>query len=122
MRFVCWFRFLYVSDICLYMTLYKKLVRDKIPDIIIRGGRRIRMRQAADDEMAGFLKQKFYEEAEEFFSSGKKEELADVLQVLYAMSEFYNFGISELEEIRKRKLEERGDFSKRIILESVDDA
>ena len=102
------------------MTLYKKLVRDKIPEIILRDGRMFKLRTADTQEFDRFLKQKFLEETEEFFSSFEKDTLADLLQMIHACAEFHGFGMEDLEDLRKKKVAEKGGFSRRTILESVD--
>jgi len=45
--------------------------------------------------------------------------IADILEVVYAIATFKNISKVQLEEIRKKKFEERGGFEKRIILEEV---
>lgn len=49
------------------------------------------------------------------------EELADILEVIYAIAEAKGVTIEELEAIRAKKAEERGAFKERILLEWVED-
>ncbi len=102
------------------MTLYKKLVRDKIPEIVLRDGRAVKIRTADTQEFDRFLKQKFMEETEKFFESFEKDELADMLQLVHACAEFHGWSMDDLEDLRKKKLDEKGGFSRRIILESIE--
>ncbi|MBI2583664.1 MAG: nucleoside triphosphate pyrophosphohydrolase [Candidatus Aenigmarchaeota archaeon] len=94
-----------------------KLVRDNVPDIMKEKGENAEFRQASEEEYKQLLKKKLVEEALEFQAESKTEELADVLEVLHALAEASGTVISEIEEIRKAKREERGGFSKRIVLE-----
>lgn len=57
------------------------------------------------------------EEVREFLADEKMEELADILEVLYALIVYKKFSLDELEMIRRRKIDEKGGFKKRIILE-----
>jgi hypothetical protein len=53
---------------------------------------------------------------EEFIASGDDpEELADILEVLYALAEQAGSGPQQLEGLRAAKAEERGGFGDRII-------
>lgn len=49
------------------------------------------------------------------------EELADMLEVMYAIVAARGYSVSELESIRAEKAEKRGGFDKRIFLEKVDE-
>ncbi|MBW3000209.1 nucleoside triphosphate pyrophosphohydrolase [Candidatus Woesearchaeota archaeon] len=91
----------------------QKLVRDKIPDIY--GPQK---RHTADDEE--YLKElinKLQEEVDEFKEENNIEELADVIEVIYALSEFYGVSVEELHKLREEKAGKRGKFKKRIIWE-----
>ncbi|HRZ29884.1 MAG TPA: hypothetical protein P5052_04055 [Candidatus Paceibacterota bacterium] len=63
------------------------------------------------------MKEKLFEEANEFINGEEIEEMADVLEVINAMCEYKNFNVQEINDIRNRKNEERGAFKKKIILE-----
>ena len=96
-----------------------KLVRDKIPEIIKADAKMPITHVADDTEYWEKLKNKMNEEISEFLETESKEELADVLEVIYAVCDFMHFDKNELEEIRKKKAEEKGGFEKKIILDSV---
>jgi len=95
-----------------------KLVRDKIPDIIrARGGRPI-TRIADNTEYLARLIEKLAEEAAEVRDaddSHRAEELADTLEVVYAIADAIGVSRDELERVRKAKAAERGRFAQRII-------
>ena len=94
-----------------------KLVRDKIPEIIIQSGGCPKIRFADNEEFWQKLKERLIEETNEFVESENEEELADIYEVLDAIINFKRFDKSEINEIKNKKLKERGGFVKRIILE-----
>lgn len=96
-----------------------KLVRDKIPEIIKQSGKMPEVHVATENEYYARLKEKLSEEINEFILTESKEELADVLEVLYAISDLKGFDKSEVEIIRTKKAEERGKFKKRLILDNI---
>ena len=63
---------------------YKKLVRDRIPQLIEESGRKQTSRILNDDEYFDALIDKVVEEIEEFRSAGIEEEIADVYEALTA--------------------------------------
>lgn len=101
------------------MTIYKKLVRDKIPDIIVAQGRLAITRILSEDEFRVALKQKLCEELNEFLTDGTVEELVDIYEVLLALLERMDISFELFEELRKKKALEKGRFSERIFLDSV---
>jgi predicted house-cleaning noncanonical NTP pyrophosphatase (MazG superfamily) len=98
---------------------YNKLVRDWIPDIIKAEGSIPKTHRATTKEYANKLDRKLKEETDEYLKSGKLAELADILEVVYAISALKKTGIRKLETMRKKKAAARGTFRKRIVLEEV---
>ena len=98
---------------------YNKLVRDKIPEIIKRKGVVLITHIADDNEYWQKLKEKLQEEVNEFLKENNEEELADILEVIYAICDFKNFDKEKLELLRKKKVEERGGFKDKIILDET---
>lgn len=96
------------------MGSYNKLVRDKIPEILDQKAVPYKKRIASDKEYKEELIKKLKEEIEEFQEAGDIEELADVLEVIQALEKLPEYQL--VEEIRKKKAEEKGAFEKRIIL------
>lgn len=101
------------------MRVYKKLVRDKIPEIITAKGDTPITRVLSGEEFSEYLSKKLNEEVQEFLSEGTVEELADIYEVLLAILEYMDVTFESFETVRIRKLLERGGFSKRIFLDSV---
>ena len=95
---------------------HNKLVRDRIPEIITEHGEKPVTRTLDTEAYRRELRSKLHEEVAEFDASGKVEELADVLEVVYALAAVEGFSPSQLEEMRERKRRARGGFEQRIFL------
>lgn len=91
-----------------------KLVRDKIPEIIMADGKKPITRILEHDEYLAELDKKLNEEIAEYQADKSIEEMADVLEVLYAICEARGYSIEELHQIRDHKKEERGGFANKI--------
>lgn len=102
------------------MIQYNKLVRDLIPDIIHKKGKRYQTRIWADEEYKDALIQKLQEEVTEFTEQPSLEELADILEVVGVLAEALGADKATVEGVREQKALERGGFKKRIFLEWVD--
>lgn len=98
---------------------YNKLVRDKIPEIIKQNNSVPITHIADDEEYWGKLKEKLKEEIDEFFKNSTEEELADILEVVYAIRDYMKIDKDKLEEIREKKAHKRGAFEKKIILDET---
>ena len=96
-----------------------KLIRDKIPEIIKKTGKNPVMHTASNKEYWEKLKEKLKEEVDEFLGESNEEELADILEVIYAICDFKKIDKEKLELLRKEKDKKRGGFKDRIILDSV---
>lgn len=103
-------------------TIYNKLVRDKIPEIIKADECEPITRVLNDEEYRQELLQKVSEEAQELLEASSTEslnELADLLELIYSILEVDNITKEELEKARIQKLSERGGFADKIFLEKV---
>ena len=99
------------------MKIYNKLVRDKIPEICKAHGDEPTIRIIDDvDEYAKALCAKLREEAQEVEETPNLEELADTLEVLYAIGKTLGHTPVDIEAARVKKAKERGGFEKRIFL------
>lgn len=98
------------------MTRYNKLVRDKIPRLIEAQGERPVFRILDDMEYAECLARKLDEEVAEFHRDNNLEELADILEVVYALAEGLGCSREELMDAYQKKHDARGGFSDRIYL------
>lgn len=96
----------------------EKLVRDKIPDIIRASGTEPLIRIADPSEYRDLLRAKLSEEVQEFLDSDQDvdvEELADILEVVFALAERAGISRGGLEDIRVAKAEARGGFTQRVV-------
>jgi len=101
-------------------TVYDKLVRDRIPEIMRAKGKTFRTRVLTPDELEPYATKKLQEELDEFKESRAIEELADLLEVAYAIASARGVPPEELERIRAEKARERGGFDQRLLLIDVD--
>ena len=102
------------------MPRYDKLVRDRIPEIIESSGRPCRTHTVEGDELYAYLDRKLDEEVSEFRSDRNLEELADIMEVLFALAANLGHTEEELISLRDRKRDDRGGFSKGVILEDTE--
>ena len=91
-----------------------KLVRDKIPQIIVASGATPLTRILETEEYLSCLEAKLDEEVQEFHESKSPEELADILEVVYALAEAHGCSREQLQQIFDAKHTARGGFKKRI--------
>lgn len=59
------------------------------------------------------------EELQEYLESGSIEELADLVEVVYAILEHKDVSLQEFEVIRKQKVSDRGAFKEKLLLKEV---
>lgn len=112
-----------------YAMMYQKLVRDNIPAIIEKNGETCVTRTLSDKEYEDALTNKLQEEVAELLEAytAKErsaldcaEEIADVLEVLYAMGKACAVSKRDIEHVRSQKAAEKGTFSKKIFLVSTE--
>ena len=72
-----------------------------------------------NDTYIEYLDQKLNEELAEYQQDKSIEELADLLEVMYAVVVARGHSVAELERIRLEKAEKRGAFEKKLLLKSV---
>ena len=93
-----------------------KLVRDKIPEIIEANGKVPKIRILEQQEYCRCLEEKLNEEVAEFHADKNLEELADILEVVYALTESIGCTREELLQTYEKKHTMRGGFCQRIFL------
>ena len=101
--------------------IYNKLVRYKIPDIIEASGNTCETEILSVEAYLQMLDKKLDEELAEYHQEQNIEELADLLEVLYATAKARVYSIEELEQVRVEKQKARGGFDKKILLKSVEE-
>ncbi|MED0971654.1 nucleoside triphosphate pyrophosphohydrolase [Bacillus paramycoides] len=107
------------------MPTYNKLIRDKIPQIIKNNGKTPTTRSLPEDEYIKEICKKTQEELTEYLEAQTKphklKELSDLLELVNALAEHEGTTLEEINNIRKKKAEERGGFSNRVFLIEVTD-
>lgn len=100
---------------------YNKLVRDRIPEIIEAKGSTCITEVLADEAYLKMLDAKLTEELAEYHAAGDPEELADLLEVIYAAAQARGITAEELDKIRAEKAQKRGAFEKKLLLITVNE-
>ncbi len=99
---------------------YPKLVRDRIPELIQRDGKKAITHIAETNEYISFLLAKLIEESTELQEAEdfdhQKEEIADVREVLAALLNALEISEEDIAGVQASKADERGGFTGRIIL------
>ncbi len=102
--------------------IYNKLVRDKIPEIIMKNGEVAITRVLDNDEYKIELERKLFEECNEVINANgtnRIEELADVLEIIISLAKIENKKLEDIIMIASKKNEKRGSFNDKIFLEKV---
>ncbi len=102
------------------MIRYDKLVRDGIPAIIAADGKQCTTRVLDTYEYVVELRRKLQEEVQEFLEEPSIEELADILELVAALSETLGADMNAVTEAQTAKRQSRGGFADRIFLEQVE--
>lgn len=104
---------------------YNKLVRDKIPERIKANGGEPVTRVLSDAEYTAELKRKFQEELDEYLAAetpeARLEEMADIFEVITALNEAEGRPLDAVIATQAKKRAERGAFTKKLYLESVEE-
>lgn len=101
--------------------IYNKLVRDRIPEIIESSGKTCTVEILSDEDYLRMVDAKLDEELAEYHKDQNIEELADLLEVIYAATKARGYSIEQLDAVRVEKAAKRGAFDKKILLKSVSD-
>ncbi|PYZ96845.1 phosphoribosyl-ATP pyrophosphohydrolase [Alteribacter lacisalsi] len=103
--------------------IYNKLVRDRIPEIIEKSGKEAVIEKLTREEYIKAAREKLFEEIDEYIDADKDEdaveELADLLELIYALGAVHGASAEILEKLRKKKAETRGGFQERLYLKEV---
>lgn len=96
-----------------------KLVRNLIPEVILKSGRTPVIHIAESNEYKQLLRNKLLEEVEEFLQGESIQEIADILEVLETICIINNYKLRDILKIKKQKKESNGGFSNKIVLEKI---
>ncbi len=98
---------------------YDKAIRDKIPEIIEASGNKATVEIVDQVTFIKYLDAKLGEELKEYLEDGNVEELADLVETVYAILACKGVSMEKFEKIRFAKAEKRGGFVKRLVLKEV---
>ena len=98
---------------------YHKLVRDRIPEVIEASGKTCKIEILSDEEYLRMVDAKLDEELAEYHKDQNIEELADLMEVIYAAAVARGYTLEQLEQVRAEKAAKRGAFTKKILLKEV---
>ena len=108
------------NEVLMMKTItYNKLVRDRIPEIIEKSGNKCVTEILSDEEYIEMLDKKLDEELTEYHNDKNIEELADLLEVIYACAQARGYSLEDLENVRANKAEKRGAFKDKIFLKET---
>lgn len=99
--------------------IYNKLIRDKIPEIIEKSGKKPIIELLGSEAYKKYLDIKLGEELQEYLEADSADELADLVEVIYAILKYKGIDRNDFECIRQHKADERGAFDKRLLLKEV---
>lgn len=98
---------------------YCKLVRDRIPEIIEASGKSCVTETLSEAAYLRMVDAKLDEELAEYRKEPNLEELADLMEVIYAAAAARGYTPEQLERAQAEKAAKRGKFEKRTLLLEV---
>lgn len=105
------------------MKKYNKLVRDNIPQIIMRSGKNFKVKILKEEEYKKELIKKVLEEAEELTKATSRteqiDELADLFELLDYILTSHKIDLLEVQKRRVQKNMDKGGFDDKVFLEYV---
>lgn len=100
---------------------YNKLIRDNNVKLMEDKGCKVSCETLDDKRYGEELDKKLKEEVNEYLSDYNIEEMADVMEVIYAILDFRGITMEEVENVRIKKRERKGAFKKKIFLKTVEE-
>ena len=101
------------------MKIYDKLVRDKIPMIIESSNKKCEVEVVSDEVALEYLYKKLNEEVDELLQDKNLDEIADVMEVLFAIGDKYGYSEEDVLHKRNNKKSARGGFENNLILKKT---
>lgn len=101
------------------MKVYDKLVRDRIPEIIESSGNKCEIEVVSDEVALEYLYKKLNEEVSELLEDKNLDEIADVMEVLFAIGSKYGYSEEDVLNRRNEKKDARGGFKDNLILKKT---
>lgn len=100
---------------------YNKLIRDNIVKIIEEKGCKVTYEILDDKRYGEELDKKLKEEVNEYLSDYSVEEMADIMEVIYAILEYRGMSMEEVEKARIKKRDRKGAFKNKVFLKNVEE-
>lgn len=105
---------------------FDKLVRDKIPQIIIGHGEQVSITKVGDSELVKALKEKVIEESYELFWSDNeisvREELSDLYEIIMTLARVYHISPAMIQTSANKKKKVKGGFEDGVyLLQTIED-
>ena len=103
------------------MKIFKKLIRDKMPEIMKAQGKELDVRVLESDEFKEALRRKIIEEVSELKDAKNEAEAMDKIAYLHeiadSLGDAYGFPRKDVLALKEKVRAERGGFEKRLFLE-----
>ena len=100
---------------------YNKLIRDNNVKLMEDKGCKVTYEILDDKRYGQELDKKLQEEVSEYLADYSVEEMADVMEVIYAMLDFRGITMEEVEKVRLNKRNLKGEFKNKIFLKDVEE-
>lgn len=100
------------------MEMCNKIVRDNIPNILERLGEKFDIEILDKDKGLEFLYLNLISTIYDSFENKSLENISEAIELLTAIAKEYNYTEQDIIEQRNKTKEEKGDFSKKILLKN----
>ncbi len=100
---------------------YNKLIRDKNVEIMEKLGHKVEYEILNDERYNEELDKKLKEEVNEYLADYSVEEMADVMEVIYAMLDYRGMKMEDVEKVRIEKRNRKGAFKNKVFLKTVEE-
>ena len=100
---------------------YNKLIRDKNVEIMEKLGHKVEYEILNDERYNEELDKKLKEEVNEYLADYSVEEMADVMEVIYAMLDYRGMKMDDVEKVRIEKRNRKGAFKNKVFLKTVEE-
>ena len=101
------------------MKVYDKLIRDRIPEIIEASGSKCEVEVVSDEVALEYLYKKLGEEVDELLSDKNLDEIADIMEVLFAIGKKFGYSENDVLGRRNEKRDSRCGFDDYLILKKT---
>lgn len=100
---------------------YNKLIRDKNVKLMEDKGCKVTYEILDEKRYGQELDKKLKEEVGEYLEDYSIEEMADVMEVIYAILKYRGITMEEVDKVRLDKQKRKGGFERRVYLKEVEE-